>query len=125
MNTHYVTRNSSAVSAWICELNRTHGITFERMAQIEPFQGIPAGTLGAIAAGVSIPNIYRRQLGLPKIVKVPETTVYDPVKQSVKNAEPPRHLKRCTIYPTTAPAKIAADLRRVTGQVWTMERNDA
>jgi len=83
-------RNPNTVVSWVRCLNVEYGVSFGRMAQIEPFKGIPRGTLGAIAAGIPIPNDYCPQLGLSPIVKVPADMVR---KNKKRTNSQPRHRK--------------------------------
>ena len=86
-----IVTKSDIISKWLYSLNRDGGITFERLTQLEPFLGIPRGTLGAIALGATIPNDYREQLGYAKLVKVPENMVKKYATRG--KSRKPRHRK--------------------------------
>ena len=50
--------------------------SFRQIASTSPWCGIPPATLCAIYHGkIRVPNKYRKQLGLPQLVKVPENMV--------------------------------------------------
>ena len=115
--TQYSVRNSDIVSLLIRELHDTTGLSFREIARKTEFSGMPAGTICAIYHGAPIPNKWREPLGLAPLVKVPA----DMVRKTKPVADDPRNLTRTTIYPGTPPAKISADLRRVTGQRWVLD----
>jgi hypothetical protein len=108
----------STFAKWIRVLH-TNGLTYRQIAQKPYFVGIPPGTLCAIAKGYGIPEKWRKVLGLPPLKKVPTCPrcgiahTYDCQTQNVKNAEPPRNLRRCTIYRGTPPDEVVAKLERI------------
>ena len=68
-------KNSDTVSAEIIELHDTYGLSFRQIAALPSWRGIPAGTICSIYNGERVPNKHRRKLGMPRLVKVPETMV--------------------------------------------------
>ena len=105
-------RNPDAVSAWIKYLHLNSGMTFRQIQRKPYFCNIPPGTLCAVVHGYEMPNKYRKKLGLPLIVKVPETHTYNPDTHALR-AKPNGRAKR----KRAARFEVAATVDSITGQI--------
>lgn len=61
-------RNPDIVSNELHRLNTVDGMPWRKIANLDDYRGIPAGTLAAIAKGYPIPKKWARRLGVPVYV---------------------------------------------------------
>jgi len=109
-------KTSDMVSNEIRALHDTSGLSFRDISALNDFCDIPPGTLWYIYCGGRVPNKYRKQLGMPLLVKVPETMVRKTAPQ------PPRNLERATIYRGTPPADVVHKLAALGHKIHYVER---
>lgn len=106
--------NCDPAQGALIELHDTYGLSFETISTMEPFTGIPPGTLCSVYHGERrIPNKYCKQVGIPRIVKVPETHVYNPDKYALRqrqNGRPRKKRPRRIAVHTTDPVSAAKSL---------------
>jgi len=89
-------KNSDTVSAEIKELHDTYGLSFREIANLPTYRPIPFGTIAMIYHGGRVPNKWRKQLNMPKLVKVPETMVRKNAPAGTGRKRP----RRIPIYPS-------------------------
>jgi len=99
-------RNPDIVSNEIIVLHDTQGLSYRQIAALPAWDGIPAGTLWAIAHGYPIPNCHRETLGLPPLVKVPANMV----RKTTPSGKPDRRNRRAINLDD--PASAARTIRR-------------
>src|SRR3989337_516310 len=66
-----VVRNTDIVSKALRTLKGTTGLAWRKIALLDDYSPIPAGTLCAIAKGYPVPKRWRQRLGLPLLAPAP------------------------------------------------------
>ena len=66
-----VVRNTDIVSKALRTLKGTTGLAWRKIALLDDYSPIPAGTLCAIAKGYPVPKRWRQRLGLPLLIPAP------------------------------------------------------
>lgn len=64
-------RNPDIVSKALSELHDTSGLSWRKIAKMDDYSGIPAGTLAAIAKGYPIPRKWHHRLGVRETKPAP------------------------------------------------------